>query len=343
MKKYSTKKYRNKRRNVKKYKKSQKNGKTRKYKVSKNINRQYSLRKGKGIRRHMSGGISFYDFHTESFAFKLDLDKLKDYINNKYFGDRNDDTTTRSNFTKLKRVAFGKVAITNTSLGFYFRKDNRYEQILVFACYRGETLICYVIARCISDYPCQRTFDYTPDGYHAKPTDGMEEKILFVNCRNVKKLDFGHLTTDKKSDRYKAFEKFVKTEARNKGIPADNLKEQIVTPDGGYHLFEFGTLNTELYRSSGDLGDTYRVIILPLGKDDVEVTPSGKGFPNDEVFPGDEALTGYQRLVKFFDNQAQPIHKGDESYATQDIEFRKASTGNGADGAIAGLSFLPTM
>jgi hypothetical protein len=321
MKKYYTKKYRNKRRNVKKYKKSQKNGKTRKYKVSKNINRHYSLRKGKGkgIRRHMSGGLSFYDFHTKLFAFNIDPNKLRDYINYKYGlkdprpnGNPKDDPTALHKFTNLKKVAHGKVAITNTSLGFYFRKDNRYEQISVFACYRGETLICYVIARCVSDYPCHINYDdYEPGkGYHDKPTEGMEEKILFVDCRKVNKLEFKVLTTDNQK---KAFEKFVKTEAKNKNITEEDLRHKL-NPDGGYHLFEFGTLNTDQNRSS-NVGDTYRVIILPIDN---------------------------QALDTFFNDQAPPIQAGDEKYATQDIEFRKAA-GNGADGAFAVLSLIPAM
>ena len=335
MKKYSIKKYRNKRRNVKKYKKSQKNGKTRRYKVSKNINRHYSLRKGKGIRRHMSGGV--YNFRTDRFAFNLDPDKLKDYVNYKYFGDR----PNNQEFTKLKRVAFGKVAITKNSSDFWFRADNRYEQISVFACYRmvggKETLICYVIARCISPRSCERTFnDYKPRGYHDRPTDGMEEKLVVVDCRNVKRLEFKELNTENQKT---AFNDFVKTEARNRGISEQDLRTEI-NAEGGYHLFEFGTLNTGLYRSLDDPVDTYRVIILPIddgGDSGVKVPPSGEGFP------GDEALTGSQRLVKFFDYQANkenPIKKDDQRYATQEVEFRKASTGNGADGAAAATGVL---
>ena len=185
MKKYSTKKYRNKRRNGKKYKKSQKNGKTRRYKVSKNINRQYSLGKGKGIRRHMSGGLSFYNFHTKSFAFDINADKLREYINDKYFDDRKND----QKFTELKRVASGKVAITKNSSGFWLRADNRYEQILVFACYRNGTLICYAIARCISDYSCENSLeDYNSGRKDNRPSSGMEEKILFVKCKDVQRL-----------------------------------------------------------------------------------------------------------------------------------------------------------
>ena len=297
MKKYSTKKYRNKRRNVKKYKKSQKNGKTRRYKVSKNINRHYSLRKGKGIRRHMSGGLSFYNFHTEAFAFKLDPDKLKDYVNDKYFDDRKND----QKFTELKRVASGKVAITKNSSGFWLRTDNRYEQILVFACYRNGTLICYAIARCISDYSCENSLeDYNSGRKDNRPSSGMEEKILFVDCRKVNKLEFKVLTTDNQK---KAFEKFVKTEARNRGISEQDLREKIYSDKGGYHLFEFGTLNTDRYRSSSDPGDTYRVIILPIHN---------------------------QGLDTFFDDQAKQPSDGEEDKrcTIQDINFRKDTTGD---------------
>lgn len=310
MKKYSTKKYRNKRRNVKKYKKSQKNGKTRRYKVSKNINRQYSLGKGKGkgIRRHMSGGLSFYEFHTEPFAFNINADKLRDYINYKYGlkdprpnVDPKDDPPARHKFTKLERVAYGKVAITNTSLGFYFRKDNRYEQISVFACYRlvggVETLICYVIARCISDYPCDKTYDnYSPGGYYAKPTEGMEEKILFVDCRKVNKLNFTDLTKDNQKN---AFDKFVKTEAKIKNTTEDGLRHKLNTNDG-YHLFQFGTLNTDQHRSS-NVGDTYRVIILPIDN-------------------GDNG-----GLDTFFNEQAERITEGNNNYANQNITFQIAA------------------
>lgn len=302
MKKYSIKKYRNKRRNVKKYKKSQKNGKTRRYKVSKNINRHYSLRKGKGIRRYMSGGV--YDFRTDRFAFNIDPIKLKDYINDKYFDDRKND----QKFTELKRVASGKVAITKNSSGFWLRADNRYEQILVFACYRGETLICYAIARCISDYSCENSLaDYNSDRKDNRPSSGMEEKILFVKCKDVQKLNFTHLTADKKSDRYKAFKKFLATE----GITEADIA------DKGYHLFQFGTLNTDRYRSSSDPGDTYRVIILPIYN---------------------------EGLDKFFDDQAkQPLVGEEDNRCTiQDINFRKDTTGDavGAGNLLAEL-FLP--
>ena len=49
----------------------------------------------------MSGGLSFYNFHTEAFAFKLDPDKLKDYVNDKYFDDRKNDQVRKhkTNFT----------------------------------------------------------------------------------------------------------------------------------------------------------------------------------------------------------------------------------------------------
>lgn len=292
MKKYSIKKYRNKRRNGKKYKKSQKNGKTRRYKVSKNINRHYSLRKGKGIRRYMSGGV--YDFHTNSFAFTINLDNLKDYINDKYFTD-NDKTDENKLFTRLEQVAKGKVAITKNSSGFWLRADNRYEQILVFACYRGETLICYAIARCISDYSCENSLeDYNSDRKDDSPSSGMAEKILFVKCGDVKRLNFTHLTANKKSDRYKAFKKFLATERKSE---ADINTEQ------GYHLFEFGTLNTDRYRSSRDPGDTYRVIILPIYNEGLDT---------------------------FFDDQAKQPSVGEEDKrcTIQDIKFRKDTTGD---------------
>jgi hypothetical protein len=308
MKKYSTKKYRNKRRNGKKYKKSQKNGKTRRYKVSKNINRQYSLGKGKGkgkgIRRHMSGGISFYNFRTAPFAFNIDPIKLKDYINDKYFTDH-DKLDGSKLFTRLDPVAKGKVAITNTSLGFWLRKDNRYEQISVFACYQDDTLICYVIARCISDYSCENSLkDYNSDKKDDRPSSGMEEKILFVKCRDVQKLNFTHLTADKKSDRYKAFKKFLATE----GITEENIAQ------AGYHLFQFGTLNTDRYRSSSDPGDTYRVIILPIHNEGLDT---------------------------FFNKQAkQPLDVEEDKRCTiQDIKFRKDTTGDavGAGNLLAEL------
>ena len=336
MKKYSIKKYRNKRRNVKKYKKSQKNGKTRRYKVSKNINRHYSLRKGKGIRRHMSGGV--YNFRTDRFAFNLDPDKLKNYVNSKYGlknPSLNDQLTDRHKFTRLERVAYGKVAITNTSLGFYFRKDNRYEQISVFACYRYEALICYVIARCISPRSCEKNFNnYIPGGYHDRPTDGMEEKILFVDCREVKKKEFANLITENQKT---AFDDFVKTEARNKGNIVEVMKMEILDPNGGYHLFEFRTLNTDLNRSTNDPGDTYRVIILPLGKDAIEVITSS------EEPPLYEGGNGYQKLVKFFDDQADkknPIREGDQRYATQNIAFPIAAGDGAGAGALVGSLVL---
>lgn len=305
MKKYSIKKYRNKRRNVKKYKKSQKNGKTRRYKLSKNINRHYSLRKGKGkgkgIRRHMSGG--YYDFRTNSFAFTINLDNLKDYINDKYFTD-NDKTAGNILFTRLEPVAKGKVAITKNSSGFWLRTDNRYEQILVFACFRDKTLICHAIARCISDYSCENSLDdYTSDRKDDRPSSGMEEKILFVKCGDVKRLNFTHLTEDKKSDRYKAFKKFLANE---------RITEADINTAQDYHLFEFGTLNTDRYRSSSNPGDTYRVIILPIYN---------------------------EGLDKFFDDQAkQPSNKG---CAIQDIKFRKDTTGDGvgAGNLVAELLF----
>ena len=262
----------------------------------------------------MSGGISFYDFHKSPFAFNINADKLRDYINYKYglkdprsIVDPKDDPTARHKFTKLERVAFGKVAITNTSLGFYFRKDNRYEQILVFACYRNDTLVCYVIARCISDYTCDITYDdYKPgEGYRDIPTDGMEEKILFVDCGTVKKLNFTDLTKDNQK---KAFEKFVKTEAKNKNITEIELRQKL-TPSGDYHLFQFGTLNTDQHRSS-DVGDTYRVIILPNNNGGLDT---------------------------FFNDQALPIQEGNDNYANQDIKFPIAA-GDGVGAAIGSLA-----
>ena len=253
----------------------------------------------------MSGGLSFYDFHTNSFAFTINLDKLKDYINDKYFTDR-DKTAGNILFTRLEQVAKGKVAITKNSSGFWLRADNRYEQILVFACFRDETLICYAIARCISDYSCENSLDdYNSDRKDDSPSSGMAEKILFVDCRNVKRLNFNHLTQDKKSDRYKAFKKFLATERK---------PEEDINTTQGYHLFEFKTLNTDRYRSSDDPGDTYRVIILPIYNEGLDV---------------------------FFDNQAkQSSNKG---CAIQDIKFRKDTTGDGVGAGNALFSMFSPM
>lgn len=250
----------------------------------------------------MSGGEGYYYFHTQPFAFTINLENLKRYVNDKYFDDRK----TGQKFTELKRVASGKVAITKNSSGFWLREDNRYEQILVFACFQGETLICYVIARCISRFSCANTLAVYNAG---TPGSGMEEKIVVVDCRDVRKLSFDNLTTDNQKT---AFNDFVKTEARNKGKAVELMRNDILNPREGYRLFEFGTLNTDLYRSSRDPVDTYRVIILPGG----------------------------EGLVKFFDDQAQQIQKGVQGYATQEVEFRKASTGNGAEGAAAIFSVL---
>jgi hypothetical protein len=135
----------------------------------------------------------------------------------------------------------------------------------------------------------------------------MEKKILFVKCRDVQRLNFTHLTADKKSDRYKAFKKFLTTERKS---------EADINTAQGYHLFQFGTLNTDRYRSSSDLGDTYRVIILPIHN---------------------------EGLDKFFDDQAKQPSDGEEDKrcTIQDIKFRKDTTGDavGAGNLFAELLF----
>ena len=184
MKKYSIKKYRNKGRNIKKYKKSRRGcrkrsligGKTRRYKVFKNTKRR-TLGKRKG--RRMVGG--------EPWTFRVDANKLGVYVNDKY---------TQS-FSRFKLVAFGDVAITNTSKHPFIRAEHSNEKIVVVACYNGniETPVCYAIARCTN------TCD--PKGYTLKdnepPNFNMRTRILFLNPQSLIIIETKSPTTRKET------------------------------------------------------------------------------------------------------------------------------------------------
>jgi len=54
-------------------------------------------------------------------------------------------------FDNVEYVSWGHVLITNRSNGYYLRKNNKPEQITVYACYNNNKLYCFAILRC-DDY-----------------------------------------------------------------------------------------------------------------------------------------------------------------------------------------------
>lgn len=262
MAKYSIKKCQ--RRNVKKYKKSRRGcgkrslrgGKTRKYKVFKNIKRR-TLGKRKGKR--MVGGRSI------PWTFPVNSESLRNYVNTKY----------GKNFSSLKLVAYGYVAITNRSKKYFFRAEHSVEKIVVFACYNETDTDghpnCYAIARCNDGLCEQKPYNKINE----TPNSNMEEKILFLDLgrsnTTKKNIDDGMKNTESKE--YKALQDFAEKQGKTIEEFIGDIKKQI-------KWFEFQSV----YSSNGDL---YRVFTYPSQKNLVDFFEAVSNNPPQNFTPVD--------------------------------------------------------
>jgi hypothetical protein len=184
---YSVKKSRG--RKIKKYRKSRRgkgHGKTRRYKVFKNKkNHTLGKRKGKGKGkgRQMKGGLLELNFSSDNI-------RIMDYINVTYNDKFVENGIQETGFTSMEFKVDIRTMITNTSK--IFRKDNKHQRILIYACLENGTLKCYALVR-VPDKglyatpapPVQYDSYNTPvDLTNAQkskiPIDGMDTKILFI-------------------------------------------------------------------------------------------------------------------------------------------------------------------
>ena len=183
---YSVKKSRG--RKIKKYRKSRRgkgHGKTRRYKVFKNTkNHTLGKRKGKGKGRRMMGGeLNPWTRHDDY--------RIGDYINVRYKDKFSENKIQETGFTSVEFKMDILTMITNRSKGYYFREDNKYQRILIYACLVGKTPVCYALVR-VPDKGLYATpqppikdetgtiVQLTDDDKSKIPIDGMDTKILFI-------------------------------------------------------------------------------------------------------------------------------------------------------------------
>lgn len=100
----------------------------------------------KKVRNKMRGGEN----NTNFFYCFCDREIIKNIINNQYKRQIFNEFKIEL-FDNVEYVSWGHVLITNRSIGYYLRKNNKPEQITVYACYNNNKLYCFAILRC-DDY-----------------------------------------------------------------------------------------------------------------------------------------------------------------------------------------------
>lgn len=259
MKKYSLKKSRGRkytrRRNIRKYKKNQKGGKTTK--------RRTLAKRRAGNARRMKGGYEY--------RFKVNTDKLKKYIENKY----------GMQLSELQLVAYGNVAITNRSKGFFLRADHRQEEISVFACYENNSgqPAFYAIARCVNSCPENLDPSYSERKPIEAPNFDMEEKILFLYPTNLTNININ--ADDPKVK--KAIQLF-KDKMRDHFIMTDdeinNLMKNITMVEFKNNTSSEDTYRMVIFPNSQKLGDFFQNVIK-----NPDFKPSQDEYPKQTIQP----------------------------------------------------------
>ena len=100
----------------------------------------------KKVRNKMRGGEN----NTNFFYCFYDREIIKKIINYQYKRQIFNEFKIEF-FDNVEYVSWGHVLITNRSIGYYLRKNNKPEQITVYACYNNKILYCFAILRC-DDY-----------------------------------------------------------------------------------------------------------------------------------------------------------------------------------------------
>ena len=158
-----------------------------------------AVKMGKNVGNKIKGGkkIKIYNTNTKFFYCTWEPNTLKDYINELYEQQIKKQLNIDSLFTNLEYVSYGHVLITNRSIGYYLRKNNKPEQITVYACYNNNNCLCYAILRC--------------DDYVNTNIDFYQDKILFLIPKlskviEVNDFEYNVISTRTSTITYKCYE-----------------------------------------------------------------------------------------------------------------------------------------